>query len=394
MKSRRFRAASAVMLLVGGSAVAGFGLTSGLLGFGRGASGDRLARMQRSPHWTEGHFENTDPVKNPMKPGASWSGLVREYAFGDAQRTPPATLPVVDPVPKWTERPSTGLRATWLGHSSVLVELDGHRVLTDPVWGERASPSPYIGPRRFQPAPVPLSALPPVDAVVISHDHYDHLDLPTIQALVPGKARFFVPLGVGAHLEAWGVQPERIVELDWWETAELPGTALRFTATPARHFSGRIPGDRNPTLWASWVVATEHHRVFFSGDTGLTPEFLAIRERFGPFNLVMLEVGAWNPAWGDIHLGPSNALAAHEMLGGGPLLPIHWGTFNLALHAWDEPLETLTRLAAPGRVTLLTPRLGMPVEPLAPPPVDPWWREVGTAVQAPSPAPATAQGQP
>ncbi len=352
-----------------------FGTTAGLLGFGRRAAGERLARMQGSARFVDGHFENTDPVKSPMKPGQGWSTL-KAYASNKEQREPPTPLPLVDPREAWKQPPASGLRATWLGHSSVLLELDGYRVLTDPVWGERASPSALVGPRRFQPAPVPLEALPAVDAVVISHDHYDHLDLPTIRALVPGRATFFVPLGVGAHLEAWGVEPGRIHELDWWDTRELPGTPLRFSATPARHFSGRIPGDRNPTLWASWVIASEHHRVYFSGDTGLTPEFLAIRDRFGPFHLVMLEVGAWNAAWGDIHLGPVGALSAWEMLGGGPLLPVHWGTFNLALHAWDEPLETLSRLAAPGRWPLLTPRLGMAVEPSTPPRWDPWWREV------------------
>jgi L-ascorbate metabolism protein UlaG (beta-lactamase superfamily) len=268
------------------------------------------------------------------------------------------------------------LRATWLGHSTVLVEIDGLRVLTDPVWGPRASPSRLVGPKRFQPVPVALRALPPIDLVVISHDHYDHLDYPTILELARLQVPFVTSLGVGAHLEAWGVAPGRITELDWWESHTLPGTELTVTAAPSQHFSGRGLKDRNATLWSSFVLRTARHRVFFSGDTGLTTEYALIRERLGPFDLVMLEIGAWHPSWGDIHLGPRNALEALSLLGGGAFLPVHWGTFALAMHPWDEPAETLLALAAQRGAQLLLPRLGEAVEPAHGEAPQPWWREV------------------
>jgi len=268
------------------------------------------------------------------------------------------------------------LRATWLGHSTVLIEIDGLRVLTDPVWGTRASPSRLVGPKRFQPVPVALRAMPPVDVVVISHDHYDHLDYPTIRELARTNVPFVTSLGVGAHLEAWGVPPERITELDWWESHTLPGAELTVTAAPSQHFSGRGLKDRNATLWSSLVIRSRKHAVFFSGDTGLTTEYAAIRERLGPFDLVMLEVGAFHPSWGHIHLGPDNALEALALLGGGAFLPVHWGTFSLAMHAWDDPAETLFALAPKRGVQLLMPRLGEPVEPVQVDRVAPWWRAV------------------
>jgi L-ascorbate metabolism protein UlaG (beta-lactamase superfamily) len=187
-------------------------------------------------------------------------------------------------------------------------------------------------------------------------------------------------LGVGAHLERFGVDPRVITELDWWEQHTLPGGALSFTATPAQHFSGRGLGDRNTTLWSSWVITTSNHRLFFSGDTGLTDQLVVVGQRLGPFDVVMLEIGAWHPAWGgDIHLGPANALRAWEMLGKGALLPVHWGTFDLALHAWDEPAETLLALAEPAHARVLTPMLGRPFEPAHIETPTPWWRAVGAA---------------
>ncbi|MBM7112931.1 MBL fold metallo-hydrolase [Archangium primigenium] len=340
--------------------------------FGGKAQGLRLERMAASRLFREGFFHNTTGVGSGLKPGTTFSTL-GEFFRGGTARTPPGLLPTDSPLAAWTRPAETGLRATWLGHSTVLLEVDGLRVLTDPVWGERASPSAFMGPRRFQPMPVTLAELPPLDAVIVSHDHYDHLDHPTILELARTPVPFFTSLGVGAHLEAWGVPPERITELDWWESAEIGGG--RITAAPSQHFSGRGL-ERNRTLWSSFVVEGPRHKVFFSGDTGLTEEYAEIRQRLGPFDLVMLEVGAWHPSWGDIHLGPENALQALELLGGGLLLPVHWGTFNLALHAWDEPAETLVRLGAERGTRLVMPRAGTAVEPSRVEGVDPWWRTV------------------
>jgi L-ascorbate metabolism protein UlaG (beta-lactamase superfamily) len=254
-----------------------------------------------------------------------------------------------------------------------MVELDGVRILTDPVWGDRASPFAFVGPKRFQPVPVAIEKLPKLDAIIVSHDHYDHLDAPSITQLAKLDVPFFTSLGVGEHLEQLGVAPERIHELDWWEEALIPRSEVTITAAPSQHFSGRSL-KRNTTLWSSFAMRGPKHRVFFSGDTGLTPEYTEIGQRLGPFDVVMLEVGAWHPSWGDIHLGPENALKALDLIGGGSFLPVHWGTFNLALHAWDEPAETLIRLADAERAHLLMPRLGSAVEPARAEKLDTWWR--------------------
>ncbi|AOW14975.1 hypothetical protein LPB72_12970 [Hydrogenophaga crassostreae] len=352
---------------------------------GKRAEGLRLERMRASPLWRDGGFRNLFPVAQGLRDPSVAMPSAKEFLMGGERRTPESPLPSKDPRVAWERAPASGLRATWLGHSTVLLEMDGFKVLTDPVWGTRASPFRLIGPKRFQPVPLRLREMPEVDVVVISHDHYDHLDYPTIRALAKNsQVPFVTSLGVGAHLQAWGVTPERITELDWWETHRVPGTGLSITAAPSQHFSGRGLKDRNATLWSSMVMRSERHAVFFSGDTGLTAEYAAIRERLGPFDLVMLEVGAFHPAWGDIHLGPLNALKAHGLLGGGAFLPVHWGTFSLAMHAWDEPVETLLA-HAPSRDVLLLPRLGESVEPKEQRTAQAWWRGVDKKSAGPQP---------
>jgi L-ascorbate metabolism protein UlaG (beta-lactamase superfamily) len=338
-------------------------------------AGLRRERVLGSAQLVDGRFAN------PSGLGAGIQGsklpLLGEFFFKRGQREPTSALPVDDPRPMWQTRPASGFRVTWLGHSTVLLEIDGRRVLTDPVFGERASPVSFAGPRRFHPVPVRLDELPALDVVVLSHDHYDHLCRSTMEALARHTVPIVTALGVGAHLERFGIAAERITELDWGETVSLGGVQL--TATPAQHFSGRSVADRNQTLWASWVIAGSRHKVFFSGDTGLCPLFDEIGRQYGPFDLVMLEVGAYHPAWGNIHLGPENALRVFEMLGGGTLLPVHWGTFNLGLHAWDEPAETLLALADQQRARIVTPRLGSAFEPVHIERPAPWWREVARA---------------
>ena len=365
--------------------------------FGKRAQGARLERMQSSTMWSGLGFRNVHPPLPGLRDATVPRPTLKEFLSSGGRRAPAGPLPSLDPREAWSRPVQSGLRATWLGHSTVLIEIEGHRVLTDPVWGTRASPFRLLGPKRFQPVPLRLRQMPEVDVVVISHDHYDHLDYPTIRALAKHSAVPFVTsLGVGAHLQAWGVAAERITELDWWESHRVPGTGITITAAPSQHFSGRGFKDRNATLWSSMVVQSDRHKVFFSGDTGLTTEYATIRDRLGPFDLVMLEVGSFHPAWGDIHLGPVNAMKAHALLGGGAFLPVHWGTFSLAMHAWDEPVETLLQLAPAQGVPLLMPRLGEAVEPAHLEAVVPWWRglDEGAPPARPAEAPAITRELP
>lgn len=365
---------AAVLIIV----VVLIGSTGWLDALGAAPTGERLARIQRSPNYRDGAFRNPDTTAM-MAPGGSTWKMLRKWLGGREQRTPPAAMPIVTLTrANFAQPPASGLRATWLGHSTVLVEIDGARILFDPVWARRASPSSLIGPKRFHAPPLALEELPPLDAIVATHDHYDHLDRGVVRALArsasQARARFVVPLGVGAHLERWGVAPDRITELDWSESTALG--ALTLTATPARHFSGRGLTDRNHTLWASWSVAGPRHRVFHSGDTGPFSGFGFIGAAHGPFDLTFIKIGAYGEDWPDIHLTPEQAVNAHASLRGRVLLPIHWGTFNLAYHAWDEPAERVVAAAGANGTELIMPKPGESVEPATQSPVEPWWRGV------------------
>jgi L-ascorbate metabolism protein UlaG (beta-lactamase superfamily) len=343
---------------------------------GAAPTGERLARILRSPHFREGAFRN--PVESTMMTsGSLWQSLRRQF-WGPEQRVPPAPLPIV-PLTRanFAEQPASGLRVTWLGHSTVLIEIDGYRVLVDPVWGKRASPSQLVGPKRFHAPPLSLAELPPLDVVILTHDHYDHLDMSAVRALASNsgqqRMQWVTTLGVGAHLERWSVPSSRITELDWGDAAHVG--SLKITAQPARHFSGRV-FKRDQTLWASWVIAGPVHRVFHSGDTGFFDGVAEIGARYGPFDLTMIKIGAYGETWPDIHLDPEQAVRVHAMIGGKVLLPIHWGTFNLAFHAWDEPPERLMVAAEREYVRLVIPRPGQQVEPDSLPALDTWWRRV------------------
>ncbi|MDL5205016.1 MBL fold metallo-hydrolase [Streptomyces sp. ALI-76-A] len=359
--------------------------------FGADPSGERLARIRRSPHFKNGVFQNPGGTAR-TRPSGSSVELAKAFLDKDERnrRAPQGPVPVHSTTLADISRPpATGLRLTWMGHSSVLAEIDGHRVLFDPVWGERCSPFAFAGPRRLHPVPLPLAALGPVDVVVISHDHYDHLDLPTIKALAGTDTVFAVPLGVGAHLEHWGVSADRLRELDWHETAKVGGLTL--TATPARHFCGRGLRNTQHTLWASWVVAGDAHRIYHSGDTGYFTGFRDIGATHGPFDATMIQIGAYSEFWPDIHMTPEEGMRAHlDLQGGrahGAMLPIHWGTFNLAAHAWAEPGEWTVAAGEAVGQAVAVPVPGQPFEPAGELPVRPWWRDVSRPLKGGWPTP-------
>ncbi|MEV6204639.1 MBL fold metallo-hydrolase [Streptomyces sp. NPDC051771] len=354
--------------------------------FGAEPTGERLARIRRSPHFADGVFQNPEEARRG--PSGSTADLMRVYFEREARarRAPSGVIPVHPTAVADLARPAaSGLRITWLGHSSVLAEIDGVRILFDPVWGERCSPFSFVGPKRLHPAPAPLAALGPVDVVVISHDHYDHLDLPTIKALASTDTLFAVPLGVGAHLEHWGVPASRLRELDWHESTEVGDVTL--TATPARHFCGRAIRNQQHTLWASWSVRGPRHRIFHSGDTGYFQGFREIGAAHGPFDVTMIQIGAYSEFWPDIHMTPAEGVRAHlDLQGGTPggvLLPIHWGTFNLAPHPWAEPGEWTRDAAREAGQAVALPRPGEPFEPAGKVPADPWWRAVSQPLARP-----------
>lgn len=274
-----------------------------------------------------------------------------------ADKTPAIALPVQ----KMQLAATAGASAvSKISHSTLLLELNQHYWLLDPVFSKRASPSQWLGPARFHDLPLELEQVPELAGIIISHDHYDHLDKHSIQALERRTALFIVPLGVDQHLRNWGVPAHKIVALDWWQQHQSKG--VTFTAAPTQHFSGRGLFDKNQTLWASWAIKTENYNLYFSGDSGYFPGFAEIGQRLGPFDLTFIETGAYDEMWADIHMQPEQSLRAHLDLQGKILIPIHNSSFDLAMHAWYEPLERLTAAAAVYQVPVFTPIFGQKLQ--------------------------------
>ena len=361
-------AAGTATLAAGGWTLRALRETPAALGAG---AAELHASAKGSPNYRDGVFHNAEPA-TAVRLDAEENRLVLFDMFASSSPTLPASaVPLADPV---AHAGSDALAVSWLGHATALVEIDGYRVLTDPVWSRRCSPSRTVGPQRLHPAPLELNALPELDAIVISHAHYDHLDMSTVKVLArTQRAPFVVPLGVGAHLRAWGIPSDRIIELDW--NADTRIGDLRLVCTPARHFSGRFLS-RNNTLWASWAILGPEHRAFFGGDSGYGRGFAEIGSEHGPFDLTLLPIGAYNKSWPDIHMDPEEAVAVHRELSGdaGLMVPIHWATFRLAPHPWAEPAERLLAAAAWAGVTVAVPRPGGRVIPAVRTELETWWR--------------------
>ncbi|MDV6235809.1 MBL fold metallo-hydrolase [Leptospira ellisii] len=348
--------------------------TGCLASFGGTPEGERLERIRSSKQYREDKFEN-DPFV-PMLSASAYPKVIWRQLLGSEQRVPPAAIPVVPPDPsRFTSPVSPGLRAIWFGHASVLVEIDGVRIFTDPVFSDKVSPFTSVGPERFFPPPIVLESLPPIDAVLISHDHYDHLDMKTAKYLASRGTKYFVPLGIGAHLEAWGIPPTQIIELDWWE--KRPLASIEIVCTPAVHYSGRGLWNGKSTLWSSWSVIGPKHKFFHSGDTGYSPHFADIGKKLGPFDLTSIKVGAYDETWEGIHMNPEKAVQAHRDLNAKRMLPVHWGTFNLAIHDWTEPILRTQKAASVGTpIDLVTPKPGEVVEGNLPFVSENWWEKV------------------
>jgi L-ascorbate metabolism protein UlaG (beta-lactamase superfamily) len=340
--------------------------------FGKAPSGTRLEKIKLSTNYKNGKFQNIEPT-TVASPEMDYWALFKMYAFDTTEVTPPQKLPAQKNNLAYPED-KTKPKLTWFGHSSILLQVDATNILIDPVFSLRASPVQYAGSKSYDGTMLyTIADFPTIDFVLISHDHYDHLDYASIVQLKDKAKMFYVPLGVGSHLEKWGIDTAKIVELDWWQSVN-PNPQIQVVATPARHFSGRSLGTEATTLWASYVIKTTKHSIYFGGDSGYGEHFKEIGKRYGGFDITMLEAGQYNKFWASIHMMPEETVQAHIDLGGKMLLPIHWGKFTLALHAWDEPIQRILAKATQTNSTIITPMIGEPVFLDSINPTKHWWK--------------------
>lgn len=330
----------------------------------------RQEKIENSKQFSDGKFRNEEET-NLMSVGGFFTTLW-EWTFGDEIRTPEMDLPSVPfNISEFNSKDENQLKLSWMGHSSAVINLDGKLILTDPVFSKGVS---FVGPFRFNDnLPVGLEDFPEIDLVVISHNHLDHLNFKTIEKIKDKVKVFAVPLGVGSYLAECEIDKNKIIELDWWEEAVIDD-GLFIAATPAQHFSGRGLTDSDKSLWASWVIKGKNHKVYFSGDSGYFDEFKNIGEKYGPFDITLMECGQYNEKWKKIHMFPEESVQAHIDVKGRVMLPIHWGAFRLAMHDWFDPIERAVASADEKNVKLATPQIGEVLDLSKEIPVNKWWR--------------------
>ncbi len=342
--------------------------------FGGDVSKARQELYANSDQFADGAFKNTKDV--PKDPSFSeMLTIARKFFFQKVEHGRPSLPIEVQKQDSITLADYQGkTQLIWFGHSAFLLQMEGKNILIDPMLSDVPAPHPWLGGKRFsEELPVEIEKLPKIDAVIISHDHYDHLDYESIKKLKGRTGQYFVPLGVGVHLEAWGVSEDAIEELDWWEEVDFEG--LQLACTPAQHFSGRKFDNRQSTLWASWVIKSATESIFFSGDSGYGEHFKEIGEEYGPFDFAMMECGQYNKMWPDIHMFPEETVQAGLDVGARAIMPIHWGGFKLAMHSWTDPIERATEKASELQVSLVVPQIGEPIRLSPQSDNTNWWRE-------------------
>ena len=338
--------------------------------FGKGASRQQKIEYAKSGHYENGKFVNqSTSIMNIHY----WDRL-KEMFDGSPNRKPNKEILVekIDSIAIENNNPSI-TRLTWFGHSTFLLEIDGKKILIDPMLGDTPAPHPLVGTQRYsKELPIEIEKLPFIDAIILSHDHYDHLDYGSIQKLKGKVGQYFTPLGVGNHLVAWGIEKEKIKELNWWDSVVFE--SINLVCTPARHFSGRGIFDRATTMWSSCVIKGKKHNIFFSGDSGYDTHFKEIGEKYGPFDISLMECGQYNEDWKPIHMLPEETVIASIDLKSKLMLPIHWGAFTLALHDWTDPIVRVTKKANELKLPITTPKIGEPVIiGNSNYPTDKWW---------------------
>ena len=319
--------------------------------FGQQPFGEHLKKISSSPNYIKGRFRTKVRLATEMSL-SKVPTLIKQNNERKVNKRPKIDIPVIKTLKEKRSELTNGCRVTWLGHSSIFLEMEGQKILIDPQLGSAASPLPFTVKRFNKTIPITVDELPEIDLVLLSHDHYDHLDYFTIKNIKHKVKRWITPLGVSSHLRKWGIDQSLISEHDWWE--DVTYNNIKFSSTPNKHFSGRKTNDRNKTLWCSWVITSKNYNIYFSSDSGYWSGFKQIGEKFGPFDLCMVECGQYNHLWRENHMFPEESLQAFLDLKGQLMLPIHWGAFSLAPHDWREPIERLLKSAQERNVTQIT----------------------------------------